>query len=336
VIGLTNNSTQQNTLNANLSFSLKKGSNPVNTSDSIGIQVDFKDLKFKRIFGKFADFVLTPEPDTVGISIFETAMGLGTINVDNPKLTTKIKNSFGVHIDASFNIFQGYNEKLTPATIDFSGPGVPNPLAIQSPSFVGQTTLTQFSLDKLNSNITNVINSQPRAVIYKLQAKTSTINSGFILDTSKFEVEMEVDIPLSGSINNFIFRDTVDYTFDKADKIESILFRTNVTNGFPFETGVQVYFANANAVVIDSLVKDKAYELLLTAAPVDATGKVISGATSFKQSNLSLDASTLAKLNSVRKFIIEARASSTNQGLMKIYDNYKLDVQLGVKAKLKL
>jgi hypothetical protein len=336
VIGLTNNGTQQNTLNTNLSFSLKKGANPVNVNDSIGIHLDLEDLKFKRIYGKFTNFVLTPEPDTVKISIFETALGLGTINADNPKLTTKIKNSFGVHIDASFNTFQGYNDKLTPSTINFTGPGVPNPLAIQSPSFVGQTTLTQFTLDKLNSNITNVINSQPSAVIYKLQAKTSTINSGFILDTSKFEVEMEVDIPLSGSINNFIFRDTVDYTFDKGDKIESILFRTNITNGFPFETGVQVYFADAKAQVIDSLVKDKSYELLLTAAPVDATGKVVNGASSFKQSNLSLDAATLAKLTSVHKFIIEARASSTNQGLMRIYDSYKLDVQLGVKAKLKL
>jgi hypothetical protein len=336
IIGLTNNGTQQNALNANLSFSLKKGVNPINANDSIGVRLDFEDLKFKRIYGKFNDFVLTPEPDTVDISIFQTAMGLGTINVDNPKLTTRIKNSFGVRIDASFNIFQGYNEKLTPSTIDFSGSGVPNPLAIQSPSALGQSTLTQFSLDKLNSNITNIINSQPSAVIYKLQAKTSTINSGFILDTSRFDVEMEVDLPLSGSINNFIFRDTVDYKFDKGDKIESILFRTNITNGFPFETGIQVYFADSSAQVIDSLVKDKAYELLLSAAPVDATGKVVSGANSYKQSNLKLDAATIAKLTSVQKFIIEGRVSSTNQGLMRIYDNYKLDVQLGVKAKLKL
>lgn len=335
-ISLSNTTSLTNSFNAQLAFTLTKGSSPVKRSDSIDIDINFEGIRFRRIYGRFKEFQLTPTPDTCRISIFDGAANLGSIQVDNPKLVARVSNSFGVKIDASFLKFQGYNKLTNPNTINIIGSGVPTNFIIPSPTFIGGTSTTPFTLDTLNSNIDDVINNQPQSIVYQLKAKTDKTTNGYILDTSKFEVDMEVILPMSGSIKNFVFRDTVDYTFDKGDKIESLLFRTNVENGFPFETAVQVYFADSNATVLDSLVKDKAYEILLAAAPVDNTGRVLSGQTNYKRSDLSINAATMSKLSNVHKFIIEARLSSTNQGLMKIFDNYKLDVQLGVKAKLKL
>ena len=87
--------------------------------------------------------------------------------------------------------------------------------------------------------------------------------------------------------------------------------------------------------ILDSLVKGKQDELVIAASSVDITGKVI-GSPTFKRSDLIVSKEVVPKLEKVRKLIVQARNSSTNNGLIKIYDYYNLDIQLGIKVKLKL
>jgi|GEM_PF-2535816 len=324
-----------NIMNFNYSLQLIKSGTSNITSDSLTVNLTLQDLKFKRIYGKFSNFQLTPEPDSVAISLFDNAAGLGAITLDNPRLTTIIRNSYGIKVDANFTRFEGWNVSATPSTNAISIPAVYNPLTINSPTVIGQSATTQFTLDKVNSNIVAVLNKQPRKVIYQINAITNATQSGFVVDTSIFKVEMQIDLPMSGSINNFIFRDTIDYTFDQGKFLQEVSFRTNIKNGFPFETNLQVFFADSLNNVIDSLVKGKADEQLIASAAVNNLGLVV-GAPAAKQSDLKVNAATVPKLINVRKFFITARNSSYQQGLIKLYDTYKLDIQLGVKAKLKL
>ncbi len=332
---LISNGNDHNIAGFEYEITLTKDVNSAQVTDSVGINISLEDFKFKRLYGKFSNFQLTPEADTVALSIFDNAFGQGAITLDNPKLTAIVRNSFGVQINANFTKFEGYNENGNPQNIPITGSGIPNPLPIQSPSIIGQTTVTQFTLDKQNSNIVTVLAKQPRSVIYQINTLTNASNLGFVLDTSLFEVEMVLDLPMSGSINNFVFKDTIDYKFEQAKFLESVLFRTNISNGFPFESNLQVLFADSLNNIIDSLVKGKQDELVIAASSVDITGKVI-GSPTFKRSDLIVSKEVVPKLEKVRKLIVQARNSSTNNGLIKIYDYYNLDIQLGIKVKLKL
>jgi len=341
-ISLDNSSSSNpNQVQVDISLTLKNASNSqaVNAlNDSITLSLGFEDFRFKKLYGKFTDFVILSEPDTVPISIFETALGLGSIKVDNPKLTTKFSNSFGVNVNASFPMFIGYNELANPKTRTFSGVGVPsniNPLVVNGSSIIGQSEDTSFILNTLNSNIVDVINMQPKKVIYQIKAIANTVNSGFILDTSKIDIDMEIDLPMSGTIDDFVFRDTIDYVFDKTKNIESVSLRSIITNGFPFKTYIQVYFANENNVVIDSLVKDKLDQIVIDAAPTKSTGEV-NGPPAKQQSDLTIGAGVIPKLDLVKKFIVQARTSSYESKKIKIYDFYNMEIRLGVKTKLNL
>ena len=78
-------------------------------------------------------------------------------------------------------------------------------------------------------------------------------------------------------------------------------------------------------------------QLVLGSASVNlTTGAVINAQQ--KTTDVDLDAAKISHLNQTKKIIVRATATTLNGGNtnIKIYDFYKLDVQIGAKAKMRL
>lgn len=319
-------------------FTLNNSGNPVTSSNQLSVSPSFNDQKFDKVFGYIGQQLLSPDNDTIRVSIFGNESGIGTFTLVEPKVKAYISNSYGIPIQANFAQFDGY----TPSKGNFpvTGSGVPNPLPIKTPSVsqIGQVLVDSFILDKTNSNIVNIVNNKPKYVVYKLNSQSNPggkTGRNFVIDTSRFSVNLEVEMPLYGTAMDFTIQDTMDFEFGDIENIESFQIRTDISNGFPIDVGVQIYFTDTLYNVLDSLVTP--YQIIMPSAMVSSTtGKVTAPARN--TSDFTFNKTRSDHLTNAKKIIIKGVASTTNNGSsnVKIYTDYKLDVKLGAKAQLKV
>jgi hypothetical protein len=321
---------------------IKTSNEPIaNTNDKIEYSLNFANLAFQYLYGNIGYQLLAPNKDTVAISIFNNVLS-GSINLPDAVLKIKINNSFGVPIRAQFEELTGLNPNAITPIYPFSGPGVTQVLDIHKPTFLGGTDTTNFVLDHSNSNVLDVFGQNtPKYVIYKLKAESNPPPqpmpiTNFMADTSRFKVDMEINMPLSGRIGKIIFQDTIQFRFQEVNELQSLSLITYFKNGFPLEANVQVYFADSLGLVIDSLMQNN--QILMPGAPVNIAGRV-TGPTE-NTTEINYPAAKIANLSKVRKVYVKATtATSTYQNnpntIVKIYGDYRLEVKISGRAKLK-
>lgn len=312
---------------------------PVNT-DNIDVTFSMNSLEFSKIFGDIGTQNLSLPSDTIDLSMFTTATGAASFTLVDPRIKVTIANSYGIPIDARLTNFDGYNAGVNYYPIT----GFPNPLPILSPNLtqVGQVLVDSFKLDNTNSNIATLLNNTPKQIVYKLDAYTNVggpTQNNFILDTSRFQMDLAIELPLYGTAKNFVLVDSIPFDFSDTefvpDEVESGLIRTYNSNGFPIDIDMQVYFVDSLYVTLDSLVSPN--QILLKSGTVNpATGRV----TSAKETifDATVNKARLLKIKNAKNIIIKAKASTTNSGTtnVKIYSDYTLGFKLGVQVQMRV
>ncbi len=307
-------------------------------TDMMTLNQSFSNLNFNKLFGDIGQLALSPTQDTVALSIFKNSLGLGTFTLVNPSAKVVISNSYGVPINATIAALNGFNPPATTYPIT----GYPTPLPILSPTFsqIGQILKDSFSLTNSNSNIVQVINNTPKFVIYKINSLSNPpslpVQKNFVIDTSRFKVDLELDLPLYGTAKDFTLMDTLAFTMDSSisSNVVSALFRIYNSNGFPFDINMQAYFTDSLYHKLDSLIIPN--QLILQSAIVSpTTGMVISPTQKTYDANVSQ--ARFLHLKTSKHILLKAVAATTNGGNtnVKIYANYKLDVKLGVQVQIK-
>ncbi|HEX7412495.1 MAG TPA: hypothetical protein VF411_00515, partial [Bacteroidia bacterium] len=185
----------------------------------------------------------------------------------------------------------------------------------------------------------------PKNVIYNVYSQsnpasppTSPVYTNFITDTSLFKVDLELDLPLYGTVSNFTFQDTTNYQFDlNTSIVQSITLRGVFTNGFPIDVGMRLAFVDSAYNVICELINPP-NKVVIPSGTVDAiTGKVIAQTTT--TSDFTIPNSAISQVNKVRHILIGAVVNSANPAgsspplNVAFYDYYKLDVKLGVNVQ---
>lgn len=334
---MTRNGTTHNKLRVNYAVRINTAGATVAASNKVNLNIHFNNLNFGKLFGYLGQQSILSQQDTINISLFNTLEGLGTFTIAEPEIKIDFVNSFGLPIRARVVEMKGLNGNLTDFVV---ANGIPNPLPIYSPNIsqIGQELTGTFTMDKTNSNVVSMIANQPKYVISQVENLTNpngNTGQNFVLDTSKFAVDMEVKMPLYGTATNFLMRDTVDFSYSNLDNVQSLMIRTTLENGFPIDTKFQVYFTDENFQTLDSLVYGD--QLLMPSGVVDAvSGKVTSP--TLKTTDHTLDRSRILKILAAKKIILKAQASSVNNSNtnVKIYADYQFKVNLGAIAKVTL
>ena len=333
---MTNGGGAFNEFIVNFEVTLSGSGAPILASDQIIITQSLSNMKFDKIFGDIGQMSLSPDIDSVEFSIFKNALGQGLFTLVDPKVKVLISNSYGAPINATLSQFEGY----TPGVGSYAITGSPNPLTILSPNFgqIGQLLTDSFSLNTGNSNIATVINATPKFLIYKINSQTNPAggitHSNFVIDTSRFNVDMEVELPLYGTAMNFVLQDTMPFKFNETipDEVESALIRTYNANGFPFDVDLQIYFVDSLYTKLDSLVMPN--QVLLKSGIVNSGIVTSPTATIY---DAVLNKTRLLNLKTSKYLLIRALANTINGGTtdVKIYSNYKIDVKIGLQVQVK-
>ena len=306
---------------------------------SNGERVDLRNMSgiiikdFQAAFAKgyFGLSVFDSPRDTIKIDFFDQWKG-GSVKFGNPKLIATLDNSFGVPVRAIMTIGQV-------TTVDGRVLQLTSPLTagvdVAYPSFlrneIGQSKRTVVTFDKTNSNLADIISANPTSIDYKidgfLNADTSLKITGFLTDSSRFNLQVELEVPMEGTAKNFEVNDTFPINLATAQEITKAEFKILTDNRMPIDVDIQGYFATDKGQILDSLYAQKAQ--ILRGAPVGANG--LPTGVSSVENLITIEAAKLAKIReSAKKLIIRYSFSTTNAGSIPV----KLTAKQGVRVRI--
>lgn len=295
----------------------------------------FNRLTYSYVEGYLGEYDFDLAVDSLSVNV---ATGWDDIDfqITDPRVSFLIENSYGIPLEITA-------EKLGVVREDGSFLSVASDeladgLILNYPSLaeVGEKRSTEVALNKNNSSLPEAIYPLPEALVYQLSGEAhpnrDSTEIGFITDSSAFSVGVALEIPLEFRLAPYIYSDTFALDVNVTDVLESGGAVLLTENGFPFEFGIQVYFLDEGDVALDSLFTG--ISSLLTAAPVDELGRVISTAT--ERQDVSLDAETLTALLDAKKIAIKASISTSEEGSVpvRIYRDYGLGLKLGLSSKV--
>ncbi len=267
---------------------------------------------------------------------FFNSIKSGTLDLENPKLTIHFTNSIGVDGEIELRELKGYNTRtgnqvsLTASVFDdpvfIPGPRLPN---------VGQTVTNRIALNQNNSNVRQFLANLPDSIVYDLNIIANkngvpSLLNNFATGNSKISAIMDMEIPVHGVADNLTLETDLALNISEANLNANITeggFNLFVENFFPFDATCQIYFKDANGLVLDSLFKSTENNTI--AAGFANQDGIVENPSTTKISAMfdsyRLDRLRLGGKSAVVRFVLNS--SPTGQPV-KVYSNYKIDFKL--------
>lgn len=302
-------------------------------SDSIDVFYGLIDIKPSYIEGYLGkqDFSFV---DSVNLDFFNSILG-GTLDLTNPQVDLTIMNSIGVDGEMKINMLRAYNSR-TNEVLDLAGSIVGGPIEVLGPRLpnVGQVVTSKIKLDATNSNIAEVVSLLPDQLEFDMLVEVNkngnpALRDNFATDQSRISAFLDMEVPLEGIANNLTLQDTIGVAINDATLPAGIsdgTLKLIVSNYFPFEAGVQIYFRNVGGMAFDSLFAGG--PALVPAGAIDQDGYVQTPgqgelSTLFDQARLD-DLRDRAS-DAIIRFSMSTKPNGTP---VKIYTTYGIDFHL--------
>lgn len=337
-IDMANGGSNYNQFPVSYTITLQNSGNPVTSADKMNITQAYRSFNYSIVYGDFGKQLVGRDKDSIFVRLFTNAMK-GQFRLTNPRLLLTAVNTFGFPININFDSLYTHNlNSGVRSPITFSG--FQNPFAIEYPSQPNVPRLTELVIDKTNSSIIDIVTPAPKYLIYKINAVSNPAGPpatpNFITDKSRFALKTELELPLDGYAYDFEFLDTAAYKFGASpDEVESVMLRLNFENGFPFDLKSQLYLADENFKILDSLLI--APKNFINSGMVDANGKVTQPVTTI--TDVVIDKMKIPNFMKTFYIITKAEVESykgRKQNSVKIYEHYKLNVKVGMQIQSKM
>lgn len=254
------------------------------SSDFVKISVDPSSIELKYVDGYLGSKTWSLSDETISFPDLDRfAKG---ITLTNPKMTIRVKNSFGLPIQVNLEMVakndKGGSVDVDPDSMLFGYPSIAN---------AGTSVSSSFSIDKDNSNIVPALGLPPTEFMVK---GTAYINKDgfkgyddFVGDYSELSLSFEANVPMSLMAKDIAIQDTsgdVSNTLNGTEAFEFLELKIKTINGFPMDGTLDLIFVDQNYVALDSVVNTT----LIASGVPNATGDVITATennTSFLLSN---------------------------------------------------
>jgi len=324
-----------NMLRVAVSPSISSSGNLVDfdSSDFVKLDIDPANIIIDYVDGYMGQKTWTVDVDDVD---FDALAELGKgLTLTNPKMSIIVKNSFGIPILLELSLIakdnKGASVDMQPPTMLFGYPTIAQ---------AGTTVNSKFDIDKSNSKIVEALGLPPTK--FAISGKAYLNKDGFkgyndfVSSKSSMSLSFEANMPLSIIAQDFSIRDTAELkeTLKGLDMFDFLELKIKTTNGFPLEGALDLYFADANGVILDSLVNTT----LVASGIPDATGKVVTRTENM--TSFLLDKETLKNIATETKFaqklIFVTHFYTYNKGTqsVNIHTDNQLDIAIAFRAKL--
>jgi hypothetical protein len=330
-----------NVMYLNQDIIITNDDNPDQSPYELILEGELSEMEFEGFFGYLAQYDF-PLNDSINVGLFDNTIG-GGISIGSGAVNLKfnIDNSFGIPITIVGNSLYAYSPVNEPDRIDIElfGPGVPNNFEINSPGFnqIGETI--ENVLDFSDANFSEAFNISPQKLYYEVTAATnysSTKNEqNFILSESAISLAVDLEVNLFAAVQEFIVEDTVSINMETdLEEIDYVTIRFGLTNAFPVDVTAQVYFADENYNILDSLLTDGGN--ILPGAPVSGPPEYAVTESVSKTTDITLDRKGIDNLIKAEYLFIRTAISTTDEGLVKFYPENYLGLKMGIISGLSI
>lgn len=315
------NANEYNTLSTFINIKLSDNhptSLLLTNQDSVKIENQISDLTVQYAEGYFGNQHVS-QNNSNDIKQMNNIIA-GAVDIEQVAVSLTILNGIGA--DAAFTI-QHLDSKSDNATIPLTHQIIGDENFInRATNNSGNISTTEFSsiFNSSNSNIEAWLENLPDSVLYGLDFELNPIGNvsghhDFIDIDAPFEVNMNVDMPLSFLANNLTLIDTLSFNPENIEQIISGKLKINIDNGFPLQADLSL----KNMVSSEELFSQKP----INSALIDNNGKVNQSVESTHE--ITLSAESLNLLRTDNFLILKVKFNSPpSSNLISIYDYYKL------------
>lgn len=329
-LDLTGGGAFTNRVQADIAASIISSGNPIPfaQTDAVDAELTLTNLGISSLKGDIGVQTFSLESDTVDFGFDELDFD-ADITLADPRINIEITNAFGLQLGADLGSLIAENDERSLALTGLDS------ITIAAPNVLGDSVKTSVLIDANSTNINDILAIKPSRLIFGMSGSTNPGTgpfNNFVSSESYVGVTMDVDVPLYGSVEGFILKDTIDFSADLLDNLLSAKFRTVITNEFPVDINVQAYFVDDNFTVLDSLSTTPIN--VLSSSSVDGNGELI--AASEKTETIDLSQEKLLALRNATQLILVSSLNTAAGQNAKFYANYEMNISLGVFAKVKI
>ena len=238
-------------------------------------KMKMEDLNFKWIAGEWATKTLHLDIPSQEIGFFEHYTNSGSVIFTDPKLKITAQNNVGVGSKLVFN--QIKVNTINNGWGNLNGDFFSSDFSLAHPDMnqMGSSVMSNTEINKNNSNVVEVFNAQAKRIQFDADYVVCPMgaNKGFIADDSKVNVNMRVELPFEGQVNEFKVAKEFDVKFTN-EHVKAAYLKLQAINQIPLDARIQMYFLDNADVILDSLVASNGM-LAIEAADVNPLGSVI-------------------------------------------------------------
>ena len=301
--------------------------------------INIRDLVYEYSIGFFDGLNFGSFADTLDLNLFKNWIK-GSLEINNPSISFFLENSFGFPILAEFSTMESVNHHEDDEVIALeSSLSLGDSVEIEFPNLfnIGETETTSIEFDDNNSNLSNLISISPQefrfALFFKKKVEVDSSNFNFLTEDSQFSLDVDLRLPISGKIQDVLVRDTIPFEASTESLFKTLnqaKFRIETINKLPIDLKMQIYFADENDQVLDSLFQDS--QNLLSSGEINSSGRVIDPTN--EVNFVTLDNEKALGIENSRKLFVEIQLNSAEDGnaTVEFYEDYFIGIKLGVIA----
>lgn len=312
----------------------------VDPTDYCLIQSTFLDLDFYRVFGYIDSRDLIDESSSFEIPIYQDNPDLASLVFNDPRINLYVRSSVGIPVEVEMDSVIA-TSSIDGSTIELLfTEGYPFQIGAPTLEQIGQSVETEININKNTSNIDDLLAAAPSDITFTVKGRTlgdSTTDTHFVLDTSRFRLAMEFLLPMDFSSSGFAFEDTLEFQVGEEGVDTALVKEAEATlytsNQMPVQLALQAYMLDENHVLVDSLFDGQ--QIILGASVVDGEGKLVQPTE--ETIEVTLNVKKLGELKDVRYLRFRASMATSEPGdPVKFYEDYRLDFELSMHAKVKI
>ena len=316
----------------------KSGNYPMPLGEGTSVELGMDDLVFDLAYGDFGNGIIDLGQDTIEFRPFGEEFN-ADVFLSDPRLRLNLTNEVGVDMNTYVEdlkyVIGDYEEVLdlfnNPLSAQFS---------IDPAEFLGDTAMSSVTWTNEDGNISGLLNPDVTNLIFDIKGITSpngsSINQNFISRDLGLKASLDVEIPLAGRLGQLSFNDTLEFDLGmQLESVDSMSIRTIMESYFPANAYLQIYFLDANKMVLDSLYSDYEDLPIIVSPEIGVDGRPLTAepVTTIKDANLN-PAAIDAIVNStylVLKYAFET-ADYENETNVSLYEDYFIKAKLGFEA----
>lgn len=323
---------------------VRNPANPTTVNDELKLQQSFTIKSYSLIRGYLGYFNILSQAFTQKIDLFDQQKS-GQFLVNDPRLVIRVYNTFGVPLTGKITNLRVVGQDGISLPVNISP--FKDTFSFNKPANPGDVAISEYVIDKTNSNLDLAINSSPSFIRFNLYFDANynkVVADNFLIDTASFRADLDFEVPMDIKIVDYISEVEEKQTPDTSDLpyIKSIQLSVRSENGLPFDVYTQLVYTNDTVIsgkpttyIVDSLFTE---ELAIRGANLkqDGSGEVESPRVTISNPLISVERykRIMAADNMVTRSRIVTSSLGGSPGFAKIYTTQKLNVKIGADLKI--